>query len=283
MTIAETLDSGARELAANSSSPRLDAELLLSEVLRMPRARLRAQSATGLSHEQQLQFQALLKRRRSGAPVAYLTGVREFWSLPLKVSEAVLVPRPETELLVEKALGARSAEQPVDLLDLGTGSGAIALALAHERPAWRVTATDLSQPALEVAEANAHELKLSQVRFLHGSWYGPLAGERFDLIVSNPPYIAQDDPALVALAQEPALALTPGVSGLESLTLIVGGAAAHLSLGGVLLLEHGMAQGAAVRGLFARAGFADIVTHEDLSGLPRVTQGTFHPQHQEPS
>lgn len=279
MTIAESLDSGARDLAANSSSPRLDAELLLSEVLGLPRARLRTQSAESISEAQRRRFGELLARRSAGEPVAYLTGVREFWSLPLKVSAAVLVPRPETEILVEKALASRDAGIPCNVLDLGTGSGAIALAIAHERPLWRLTATDVSEDALRVAAENARRLDLVRIRFVHGDWFAPLAGERFDLIVGNPPYIAADDAALADLAAEPALALTPGPSGLESLLRIASTAAAHLLPGGVLLLEHGMSQGAAVRSLLAHQGFMDIVTHQDLSGLPRVTQGTFHPQH----
>jgi release factor glutamine methyltransferase len=279
VTIAETLDSGARDLAANSSSPRLDAELLLSEVLGLPRARLRTQSAERISEAQRHRFGELLARRSAGEPVAYLTGVREFWSLPLKVSAAVLVPRPETEILVEKALASRDAGIACNVLDLGTGSGAIALAIAHERPLWRLTATDVSEDALHVAAENARRLDLVRIRFVHGDWFAPLTGEQFDLIVGNPPYIAAHDAALADLAAEPALALRPGPSGLESLMRIASTAAAHLLPGGVLILEHGMSQGAAVRSLLAHQGFMDIVTHQDLSGLPRVTQGTFHPQH----
>jgi release factor glutamine methyltransferase len=279
VTIAETLESGARDLAANSSSPHLDAELLLSEVLGVPRARLRTKSAERLTDQQCRRFGELLARRRAGAPVAYLTGLREFWSLSLRVSEAVLVPRPETETLVERALAVRGNHASCTVLDLGTGSGAIALAIAHERPLWRVTATDVSHDALAVAIENARRLDLSRIRLLQGDWFLAVEGERFDIIVSNPPYVAADDPALAALAQEPALALTPGPSGMESLARVVSGAAAHLSPGGVLLLEHGMTQGEAVRRLLQEHGFVEIVTHQDLSGRPRVTQGTFHPQH----
>jgi release factor glutamine methyltransferase len=209
--------------------------------------------------------------------VAYLTGRREFWSLQLSVNPAVLVPRPETELLVELALERLPVDSRRAVLDLGTGSGAIALALAHERPRAALTGTDLSGAALAVARANARALGLERIEWLAGGWFGAVPGRRFDLIVSNPPYVAAGDPALAELAAEPALALTPGPGGLEALGAIAAGAAGFLNPGGCLLLEHGATQAAAVAALLARHGFGGIATRPDAAGLPRVTHGTFHP------
>ncbi|HUA89747.1 MAG TPA: peptide chain release factor N(5)-glutamine methyltransferase [Steroidobacteraceae bacterium] len=249
----------------------LDAQLLLAHVMGATRAQLLAHPERALTAQQQSRFAALLERRRAGEPLAYLTGTREFWSLPLRVNPDVLVPRPETELLVERAL-ALGADARARVADLGTGSGAIALALARERPRWQVVATDLSAPALAVARGNATALGLA-VEFREGDWYAPLAGELFDLIVSNPPYVAAGDPALSALAHEPRQALTPGVDGLASLRTLAHGAAAHLRAGGWLLLEHGAAQGAAVRAELVLAGMRHVRSHPDLAGHERVTEG----------
>jgi len=192
----------------------------------------------------------------------------------------VLVPRPETELLVERALALGSAPQ-ARVADLGTGSGAVALALASERPHWRMTATELSAQALAVARANAAQLALTGIDFRQGSWFEPLAGERFDLILSNPPYIGSDDPALAdpALAHEPRLALTPGADALACLRALVRGAPQHLEPGGWLLLEHGATQAAAVAGALVARGFAQVRSHRDLAGRERMTEGQWptHP------
>jgi len=211
--------------------------------------------------------------------VAYLTGVREFWGLPLLVSPAVLIPRPETETLVEVALARLPTERPVRVLDLGTGSGAIALAIARERPRAHVLATDRSAEALAVAGENARRLRLANVTFARADWFVGLPHEvddtPFDLIASNPPYVADRDPHLAEgdLRFEPRAALTPGGDGLGALRTIVAGAGEHLALGGTLVVEHGYGQSEAVRALFAATGFADIVVARDLAGIPRVVAG----------
>jgi release factor glutamine methyltransferase len=258
-------------LAAVSDTPRLDAELLLGHVLGLDRAALRSRGEQQVPAEPAARFEALLQRRAAGEPVAYLTGRKAFWTLELSVGPGVLVPRPETELLVEQAV-ARLRDRPApSVLDLGSGSGAVALAIAAELPDAEVTGVDASTAALEIARRNARDNGLGRVRLLQGDWYGPCAGMRFDAIVSNPPYLAVSDPHLPSLAHEPAGALVAGPTGLEALARIVAGAPAHLRPGGHLLLEHGAGQGAAVRGLCAAAGLADIATTRDLAGLERVT------------
>jgi release factor glutamine methyltransferase len=228
-------------------------------------------------------FRQLLARRRAGEPVAYLTGYREFWSLPLQVNAAVLVPRPDTETLVEQALAAIPATADFAILDLGTGSGAIALALASERPRARVTATDRSPEALDVARANAVALGLERVRFVQGDWFAAVPGERFEVIVCNPPYVAAADPHLRHLGAEPLAALSPGPSGLEAYAVIVPAAAAHLAPHGRLLLEHGADQAHDVKNLLECNGFHDVTSHPDLSGTLRVTQGSLSSHSQRPS
>jgi release factor glutamine methyltransferase len=278
MTVADIVNHGARTLKAHSDSPRLDAELLLGQILGLPRASLAARPENAVSEATQQRFARLLARRAAGEPIAYLLGTREFWSLPLRVTPAVLVPRPETELLVERALSLRDASSALRVLDLGTGSGAIALALAAERPGWRLTAVDISAAALKVAIDNARALHCSGIDFRCGSWFDAVPGLRFDVIVGNPPYVAAGDPALDRLRAEPALALASGPTGLEALSAITMNAGAHLHAHGTLLLEHGHTQAAAVAQLLARHGFSEIHTHIDFSGKPRVTQGTLHPQ-----
>ncbi|MGH8447409.1 MAG: peptide chain release factor N(5)-glutamine methyltransferase [Solimonas sp.] len=259
-------------LAADSDSPRLDAELLLGHVLALSRAQLFSRLHDELPAADLARFEPLVQRRRRGEPVAYLTGSQGFWSLTLEITPAVLVPRPETELLVDCALERLPAERALDVADLGTGSGAIALALAAERPRARVVATDVSPEALAVARRNALQAGL-RIDFREGSWWLPLAGRQFDLVVSNPPYIARGDPHLDALRHEPLLALTDGADGLQALREIVAGAPAQLRDGGWLLVEHGYDQGEAVRGLFAAAGFGDIATRRDLEGRERISGG----------
>ena len=279
--VASVLAMGAERLrasAAAAASATLDAGLLLAHTLRTTRVRLMSDGASAVEPAALERYRVLLERRARGEPLAYLTGTREFWSLPLRVSGAVLVPRPETELLVERALALRAAPEG-RVVDLGTGSGAIALALAHERPRWQVTATDVSLAALAVARANAARLGLTGIDFRAGSWFAPLAGARFDLIVSNPPYVATDDPALAdpALAHEPRLALTPGVDALGSLRQIARDAPQHLEPGGWLLLEHGASQAAAVRHELVLAGCRYVRSHRDLAGHERITEGRYDP------
>lgn len=256
---------------------RHEAELLLLHVLDRPRSWLFAHATDPLAAADQAAFEALLARRVAGEPVAYLTGRRGFWTLDLEVDPATLIPRPETELLVELALERLPPDQALQLADLGTGSGAIALALASERPRARVLATDASPDALAVAARNAARHELHNVRFAEGGhdWYAPLQGLRFDLIASNPPYIASDDPHLEQgdLRFEPATALASGVDGLDDIRRIVDGGEAHLLPGGWLLIEHGWDQGAAIRALFEVAGFAEVQTVQDLEQRDRITVG----------
>jgi release factor glutamine methyltransferase len=269
---AQRLRAGASAAAAASAT--LDAGLLLAHTLQTTRVRLMSDAESAVEPAALGRYRTLIERRARGEPLAYLTGTREFWSLPLRVSRAVLVPRPETELLVERALAWRAAAEG-RVVDLGTGSGAIALALARERPYWQVTATDISMEALAVARVNALQLELARIDFRHGSWFAPLAGARFDLIVSNPPYVAADDPALEdpSLAHEPRLALTPGVDALRCLREIAHAAPQYLEPGGWLLLEHGAAQAAAVRHELVLAGCRYVRSHRDLAGHERITEG----------
>jgi release factor glutamine methyltransferase len=290
-TVAETLQRAARALHSHSESPRLDAELLLAKTLGVPRSGLIARGDDVVAGERERAYSMLIELRMAGAPVAYLTGTREFWSLALDVTPDVLVPRPETELLVELALQALPREQARSVLDLGTGSGAVALAIASERPHAAVTAVDVSAPALDVAKQNSrniglsrnlalsHNRALSRIDWRLGSWFAPVAGERFDVIVANPPYVAAADPALQKLNAEPALALCPGPTGLEALSAITAAAAAYLHDGGRLLLEHGSDQAQAVAQMLQRHGFIAVRSHLDFSGKPRVTLGSVHSPH----
>lgn len=256
---------------------RHEAELLLLHVLDRPRSWLFAHATDPLAANDQAAFEALLARRVAGEPVAYLTGRRGFWTLDLEVDPATLIPRPETELLVELALERLPPDQSLQLADLGTGSGAIALALASERPQAQVLATDASPGALAVAARNAARHDLRNVRFAEGGhdWYAPLQCARLDLIASNPPYIASDDPHLEQgdLRFEPATALASGPDGLDDIRRIVDGGQAHLLPGGWLLIEHGWDQGEAIRALFEAAGFAEVQTVPDLEQRDRITLG----------
>ena len=280
-TVTALLAEGVRRLRgvgtnpAPGASPDLDAQMLLAHALAVPRARLKSHPENLVDEPAAHAFRALLERRAAGEPLAYLTGSRDFWSLRLTVSPAVLVPRPETELLVERALFLRTAPEG-RVAELGTGCGAVALALAAERPRWQITATDISAEALEVARANAARLRLS-VQFRQGNWFEPLAGMCFDIVASNPPYVAADDPAMAsgALEHEPRLALTPGADALASLRAIVRGAPRHLLRGGWLLLEHGAQQSEQVRNELVLAGFRYVRSHRDLAGHERVTEARY--------
>ncbi len=272
VTVASALESARRSLLSQESAA-LDAQLLLAQALQRSRSWLLAHADATLDSATRDAFAVLLARRVAGEPLAYITGRREFWSLTLAVNNAVLVPRPETELLVERAL-ALLPKAAAWVADLGTGSGAIALALASERPDWQLTAIDQSSAALAVASSNAHELGLSNLQFLTSDWFSSLAGERFDLLVSNPPYIAESDPALLdlALQHEPRTALSSGPEGLDALRVIIAGATTQLLPGGWLLLEHGATQAAAVATMLVAQGFTHVRCHADLAGLPRVTE-----------
>ncbi|HSD73117.1 MAG TPA: peptide chain release factor N(5)-glutamine methyltransferase [Steroidobacteraceae bacterium] len=273
-TIATVLQRAVEQLSA-SATARLDAELLLANCLDQSRSFLLSHGGEALSPAARERFARSVARRRSGEPVAYIVGRREFWSLDLEINPHVLVPRPETELLVEFALEVVLAGQHAKILDLGTGSGAIALAIAHERPDARVVATDASTEAITLACRNAERLKLGNVSFLVGHWYEPVGAMHFDLIVSNPPYIAADDAVLktTELAAEPRAALVSGPSGLEAIERVAARACEHLRPGGWLALEHGAEQAGAVAPLFSAAGLSTIRTLKDLAGHDRVTAG----------
>ena len=253
----------------------VDARVLLQHLLGCDRAWLVAHAGEALTRAQADAFFALAKRRRDGEPVAYLTGRREFWGLDLDVTPAVLIPRPETETLVEVALARVAADRRVRVLDLGTGSGAIALAIAKERPQAEVTATDVSPEALAVARANAARLGIANVAFARADWYAGAPEGPYDAIVSNPPYIDPADPHLAEgdLRFEPRGALTPGSTGLSALAAIVAGAPGRLVPGGLLAVEHGFDQSGAVRGLFESAGLVSVEAFRDLAGLWRVVAG----------
>ncbi len=276
-TLGALCDAAAQRLRAaalRDASPQLDAEVLLAAALGVPRARIRSHPEDSVDAARAGRFIELIERRASGEPVAYLLGRKGFWTLELAVSPAVLVPRPETELLIERALLLRGAAQG-RIADLGTGSGAIAIALATERPSWQIVATDLSAEALAVARANAAALAGGRIAFALGSWCEALPAGPFDLLISNPPYVAANDPALEALGHEPRLALTPGADALACLRTIIHAAPAHLAPGGWLLLEHGATQGPAVAGELAERGFVTVRTHRDLAGRARMTEGQW--------
>lgn len=274
-TIDRLLADGARRVAGATDTALLDAELMLGHVLGLGRAQLKAHAERVVIAADCERYFASIERRARGQPLAYIVGFRDFWTLRLAVTPAVLVPRPETELLVERALEVGADVRQA--VDLGTGSGAIALALASERPHWQISATDASAEALAVARGNAAALNLARVEFLEGDWFTPLVGRRFDLIVSNPPYIAADDAALThpALLHEPPLALSPGADALACLHIIVRDAPGHLNSGGWLLLEHGAAQAAPVARALVAQGFHHVTSRRDLAGHERITEGQW--------
>jgi release factor glutamine methyltransferase len=272
-TPVDTALARARELGLD----RLDAQLLLSDALARPRTWLLAHGEHVLEPEQLLRFTELCARRADGEPVAYLLGGKEFHGLALHVDHDVLVPRPETETLVDWALELlTTGPRRPTIVDLGTGSGAIALALAAGCPTAQVCGVDVSPAALAVASGNAQRLGLA-VEWLFSDWWSALSGRRFDMVVANPPYIAAGDPHLPALSHEPQSALTPGVDGLAALRILVAGAPAHLQPGGWLLLEHGHDQAEAVHGLMRLAGFAAPLARNDLASRPRCSAGQLVP------
>lgn len=258
----------------DSPSPQLDAELLLAHALGKPRSYLRTWPERELEADQLAAFQASLGRRRQGEPVAYILGHQGFWSLDLEVAPHTLIPRPDTELLVETALDLLPAT-PLAALDLGTGTGAIALALASERGGWRVTGVDRVEEAVALAERNRQRLKLGNASFLHSHWFSALTGQRYGLILSNPPYIRADDHHLGEgdVRFEPSSALVAGTDGLDDIRLIIAQAPQHLLAGGWLLLEHGFDQAAVVRDLLVAQGFAEVHSRRDLGGHERISLG----------
>ena len=278
-SVRDLLARGSRTLSCderNASSARDEASLLLAHTLNASRAWLVAHGVDAVDEEQAATFDAMIARRARGEPVAYLTGTRGFHALELHVTPDVLIPRPETELLVELALQRIPVETECRIADLGTGSGAVALAIAHVRPLARVTATDASEAALDVARHNAQRLGLRNVEFAQGNWCAALGDARdFDLIVSNPPYIAENDPHLREgdLRFEPPAALASGAEGLDAIRTIVLDAHKQLRTGGWLLFEHGRDQGEAVRVLLTQSGYGEVFTARDLEGRERVSGG----------
>lgn len=261
-------------LADAGDTARLDAEMLVRHVSGTTRAHTIAYPEQLLSDTACDLLEALVARRRRGEPIAYLVGAREFWSLELIVSPATLIPRPETELLVERALAHIPSAETCSVADLGTGSGAIAIAIARERPMAHVVATDIAEATLAVARTNARRFGATNVRFQLSDWFAALAGQRFDVIVSNPPYVRTGDPHLLAgdVRFEPRAALDGGTDGLAAIAGIVGGAKPHLTSSGRLLIEHGFDQASDVRDILTQRGFCRIMTHKDLAGHDRVTE-----------
>jgi release factor glutamine methyltransferase len=254
----------------NSTSPRLDVELLLAFTLNKPRSFLYSHPKYDLPPEQQKEFDRLYKRRLGGEPIAYIIGKKEFWSLELLVNKNVLIPRPETETLVEFALNKLNSESAT-IADLGTGSGAIAIAIACERPKLNIIATDISKDALEIARHNAKQLQLKNIEFHHGDWCDALPDTKLDAIISNPPYISQDDPHLQKgdVRFEPKSALEAG-DGLSELQKIIPQAKEKLKDGGFLIIEHGHDQSKHVQDLLNQHGYQKITPHKDLAGIDRV-------------
>lgn len=277
-TIDQIIRQASQQLAAASPSPRLDAVVLVMHVTGLARTALITRAQEPLLPENEERLQALLSRRARGEPVAYLTGKREFWSLELTVTPDVLIPRPETELLVEQALARIPEDADWTIADLGTGSGAVALAIATERSHCRLIATDNSSTALAVGRANAARLGIASVQFRQGEWLRPLAGTRLDVIVSNPPYVRANDPHLTQgdVRFEPESALVAGTDGLAAIRCIAADAAPCLRPGGWLLFEHGYDQAQAVRALLETHGYDMVVSCRDAAGHERVTLGRSH-------
>jgi release factor glutamine methyltransferase len=269
INLGQALQDGAERIGAS------DARVLLAHVTGRNAAYLIAHPEIGMRQQQETAYRALVERRAAGEPVAYLTGEREFYGRPFKVSPAVLIPRPETELLVDLALERIAAGTPARILDVGTGSGCVAVAIASERSHCKIVALDQSYEALAIARRNAFELRVGNVAFLQSNWFEALRDEHFDVIVSNPPYVAAGDPHLASgdLRFEPKTALESGADGLDAIRHIAAESAKHLTPGGWLLVEHGHDQGAAVRALFQASGYAEVFSERDLADIERVTGG----------
>ena len=271
--IDESLTKASLKLEAISDSSVLDAEVLLYFILKKERSYLRAWPEKNLNTKEQLAFERLVEQRFQGIPIAYLTEKREFWSREFKVNKNVLIPRADTELLIELSLAIIPKNEPYRMIDLGTGSGIIAITLAAERTNAQVTAVDISKNALQIAKENATIHDLKNISFKQSNWFTRIKRTQFDLIISNPPYIAQNDPHLQQgdLRFEPQHALVAANNGLSDISIIAETALDYLKLGGQLLIEHGCEQQAAVQAIFQQWGYCNIQTHRDLANLPRVT------------
>lgn len=278
-SIQSLLSTAAARLASASETAMLDAEVLLCHCLNKNRSFLRAWPEHHPSSAQTAQFQMLVEQRSQGKPIAYLTGQREFWSRNFKVSPDVLIPRPDTELLIELSLALLPADRPSKTIDLGTGSGIIAITLAAERPLADIVASDLSAAALAIARYNAERLDAGNVRFIQSHWFDRIDETGFDLVLSNPPYIPDSDPHLQEgdVRFEPDSALISAENGLQDIRLIAEQARQHLKDGGQLLIEHGYNQQTDVQAIFTVLNYRQVTTHADLSGNPRVTSGIWNP------
>ena len=276
-TIGTYVDDAAAILSIGAETARLDAEILMGMVLRRPRSYLHAHPENRLEPLQAAEFEMLVRRRFSGEPIAYITGVREFWSMPLRVNRHVLIPRPETELLVEKALARTPEDEGIRVLDLGTGSGAVALAIARERPLAEVIGVDNSPEALRIARLNAEVLRIGNVQFLESNWFDAVRGQKFNTVVSNPPYVINRDEYLMAgdLRFEPQDALAGGDDGLECIRAIIDRAHNYIVRQGWMLLEHGADQQKAVQRLLEAQRYYDIHCYQDLAGHDRITECRF--------
>ena len=278
-SIQTLLTNSVTRLSRTSDTPHLDAEVLLCHCLSKNRSYLRAWPEHHPSEMQSLQFRALIERRCQGEPIAYLTGQREFWSRPFKVSPDVLIPRPDSELLIELSLQHLPSNQACKIIDLGTGSGILAITLAAECPLANVIATDISANALSIAKENAKQLAVGNLRFLISDWFDAVTEINVDLIISNPPYIAADDPHLQQgdVRFEPESALISAEEGLKDIRLLATQARSHLKTGGQLLIEHGYQQSNPVQAILNQLDYRQVTTHHDLSGNPRVTSGIWNP------
>jgi release factor glutamine methyltransferase len=267
------------QLRPSSDTATLDTEVLLCHCLNKNRSFLRAWPEHSPNQLQIQQFQTLIQERQRGLPIAYLTGQKEFWSRNFTVSPDVLIPRPDSELLIELSLSLLPKNQPCKIIDLGTGSGILALTLAAERPKFDVLATDISHAALRIAQLNAKQLQIDNVRWLQSSWFEQVTEIDFDLIISNPPYIEANDPHLQQgdVRFEPKTALISAENGLEDIRILADKSRAHLKHQGHLLVEHGYNQQNAVQAIFKKFNYSEITTHPDLSGNPRVTSGVWNP------
>jgi release factor glutamine methyltransferase len=271
VSIKDAISDTTSRLGDVSESARLDAEMLIARAIDMPRSYLFAHPEDTLDAAALARLESTIERRLAGEPMAYISGSKEFWSLELMVTPATLVPRPETEILVDLALREIPRKADWQVLDLGTGSGAIALAIARDRPLCDITAVDVSPEALAVAEQNARHLSIANVEFLQGSWTDPVQGRRFRIIASNPPYVREGDPYLESLRAEPNDALVPGPNGLEAIEMIARECVTIIDAGGILLMEHGADQRDEVAEILMSYGWESIRCYDDYAGLPRVT------------
>jgi len=275
MDIQQALQQASQNLEQSSASPQLDAQILLSHLLHCNSAYLMTWPEKQLDHTQQSDYRQLIQQRQQGLPVAHLTGLREFWSLEFCINNSTLIPRPETETLIEFILQKFGARKTIKLLDLGTGSGAIAISIASEKPQWNIFASERSTQALQLARHNSQVHQTDNVRFIQSDWFNDITPSDFDIIVSNPPYIATNDPHLVTgdVRFEPQSALTSGQHGMDDIEHICQHAGQYLNDGAWLIVEHGYNQKQAVADCFTKNGFSDIEQQQDLSGHVRMTAG----------